>query len=162
MPRKNPGAPVYDFDWYVGKEMRIYREYYENYVITDIKQMQLLDGQYYDYVLEDTTRNHHRVFSDGDILEIKGIGRIKCGLFNSFDFILRVFSKAYHHQLVKFARNGVVLYEDHGLPTRVSAIKEKHQQPAGTYTLQGVKVDDNGPLPSGIYIRNGKKVSIRD
>lgn len=32
---------------------------------------------------------------------------------------------------------------------------------SGTYSLSGQKVDDNGSLPAGVYIKNGKKVIIK-
>jgi hypothetical protein len=32
--------------------------------------------------------------------------------------------------------------------------------PSGTYNMQGQKMDDNAPLPAGIYIINGRKVSV--
>jgi hypothetical protein len=31
----------------------------------------------------------------------------------------------------------------------------------GTYTLSGQRVNDNGSLPAGVYIKNGKKVIIK-
>jgi hypothetical protein len=30
-----------------------------------------------------------------------------------------------------------------------------------TYTLQGITVDDTKPLPSGIYVKDGKKIYVR-
>jgi hypothetical protein len=33
--------------------------------------------------------------------------------------------------------------------------------PSGTYNMQGQKMDDNAPLPAGIYIINGRKVAVK-
>lgn len=35
------------------------------------------------------------------------------------------------------------------------------KQAKGVYTLQGIKIDDTTNLPSGIYVRNGKKFIIK-
>ena len=46
-----------------------------------------------------------------------------------------------------------------GLAIHPNTYTEK--QAKGVYTLQGIKINDATNLPSGIYIRNGKKFIIK-
>lgn len=47
------------------------------------------------------------------------------------------------------------------LPTAIHPNTYTEKQAKGVYTLQGIKIDDTTNLPSGIYVRNGKKFIIK-
>lgn len=40
------------------------------------------------------------------------------------------------------------------------SVDTEHSRLSGTYNMQGQKMDDNAPLPAGIYIINGRKVAV--
>lgn len=48
-----------------------------------------------------------------------------------------------------------------GLPTAIHPNTYTVKQAKGVYTLQGIKINDATNLPSGIYVRNGKKFIIK-
>lgn len=41
------------------------------------------------------------------------------------------------------------------------SVDTEHSRLSGTYNMQGQKMDDNAPLPAGIYIINGRKVAVK-
>ncbi len=47
------------------------------------------------------------------------------------------------------------------LPTAIHPNTYTEKQANGVYTLQGIKINDTTNLPSGIYVRNGKKFIIK-
>ena len=48
-----------------------------------------------------------------------------------------------------------------GLPTAIHPNTYTENQAKGVYTLQGIKINNTTNLPSGIYVRNGKKFIIK-
>ena len=41
------------------------------------------------------------------------------------------------------------------------SVDTEHSRLSGTYNMQGQKMDDNAPLPAGIYIIDGRKVAVK-
>lgn len=158
----NEERKMYDFNWEEGKQVEEWHPTVGNvtHTLEGIQQTALLDG-----TTELALPNSPYQFET--IGTIRGIGYLK-GLFGdfgaadmwggpgAFDLPLRQFD-----HVVKFTRGGILLYEWN--PMDVSGIQQIRQDTANTdadgakYSVSGIRIGDNTPLPRGIYIQAGKK-----
>lgn len=150
-----------DFDWEPGKEILCgYSSCRMTVTDDNVGQMVLDDGNVYDYLKTDSTKDRYYndyPFRGVNMQVIKGIGCPKYGLIRvtryERPYIIRL-------RLVSFNRNGVdiISYD------KTEGIKDMQMSPVtphvNTYNLKGEKIPFGSRLPKGIYIRNGKKLVV--